>query len=82
MNPIESSEPLKLSESIESLVETWNDWMTGNSIALDKNNSNTVKGVAARYCETKIKLRYYFIECIDETFEQSITRDTNQKLDG
>lgn len=82
MNPTESLEPLKLSDSIEALVETWNDWMSGNSIALDKNNSNVVKGVAARYCETKIKLRYYFIECIDETFEQRINREVDKRADS
>lgn len=82
MKPTEPSKPSRLSEHIEDLVDTWNDWMTGNSIALDKNNFNAVKGVAARFCETKIKLRYYFIECIDETFEQRINREADKRANS
>lgn len=82
MKSIDTSRPLKLSESIERLVEIWNDWMLGNSIALDPNNCYVIKGVAARLCEKYIKQRYNTIEDIDETFEQSFTRAANQKPNG
>lgn len=82
MKPTEPSKPSRLSEHIEDLVDTWNNWMFYNFLALDKNSSNEARGMAARYCETKIKLRYYFIECIDETFEQRINREVDKRADS
>jgi len=82
MTSTDISKPLKLSEAIQDLIETWNGWMLGNSIALDKTNANVIKGIAANFCETKIKLRYYLIESIDEIFEQKLLRDTDKKPNG
>lgn len=82
MTSTDISKPLKLSEAIQDLIETWNSWMLGNSIALDKTNDNFIKGIAANFCETKIKLRYHLIESIDEIFEQKLLRDTDKKPNG